>query len=302
MGNSNQEREYKMVIDPKILRLLGPNLYTNIYYVLAELIANAYDAAAENVYIISEPDRIVVEDDGNGMSYDDGVKKYLNVAEETRTSEADSYTTKFNRRIMGRKGVGKLSALSVSDRVLVKTMIDDDKSGFILTKEVGENGLLEPLPDKDIEFVINSKGHGTSIVMENPRYTLNKTTGAIKRNLLKIFPLVSKNFIIHIFVDGNLIDTIDNFDKAMISQLGCLITLGDKFSKRTDYFKNDYPDKKIPLVKTLDAKKEQLTLSNKDGDEKKYELAIEGWIGAYKTTRGRKNTYDDFPDNFISLF
>ena len=36
-------KEYKMNIDPRILELLGPNLYTNIYYVLAELIANAYD-------------------------------------------------------------------------------------------------------------------------------------------------------------------------------------------------------------------------------------------------------------------
>ena len=47
------EKEYKLEIDPNILKLLGPNLYTNIYYVLAELIANAYDASAKNVYIIS---------------------------------------------------------------------------------------------------------------------------------------------------------------------------------------------------------------------------------------------------------
>lgn len=46
-------KEYKLSIDPKILELLGPSLYTNIYYILAELIANAYDAEARNVYIIS---------------------------------------------------------------------------------------------------------------------------------------------------------------------------------------------------------------------------------------------------------
>ena len=63
------QKEYKISIDPRILKLLGPNLYTNIYYILAELIANAYDADAHNVYIITKPDRIIVEDDGNGMSY-----------------------------------------------------------------------------------------------------------------------------------------------------------------------------------------------------------------------------------------
>ena len=41
------EKEYEINVDPRILELLGPNLYTNIYYVLAELIANAYDADAK---------------------------------------------------------------------------------------------------------------------------------------------------------------------------------------------------------------------------------------------------------------
>ena len=63
-----KEKEYKLNIDPRILELLGPSLYTNIYYVLAELIANAYDADAHNVYIIANKDDITVEDDGKGMS------------------------------------------------------------------------------------------------------------------------------------------------------------------------------------------------------------------------------------------
>ena len=51
----NMDKHYEINIDPRILELLGPNLYTNIYYVLAELIANAYDAEAHNVYIIAKP-------------------------------------------------------------------------------------------------------------------------------------------------------------------------------------------------------------------------------------------------------
>ena len=54
-------KEYKLEIDPRVLELLGPSLYTNIYYVLAELIANAYDADAHNVYIMANPDDITVE-------------------------------------------------------------------------------------------------------------------------------------------------------------------------------------------------------------------------------------------------
>lgn len=74
-------KEYKISVNPRILELLGPNLYTNIYYVLAELIANAYDADAHNVYIIANMDDIRVEDDGHGMSYDNGdIGKFLDVA------------------------------------------------------------------------------------------------------------------------------------------------------------------------------------------------------------------------------
>jgi len=74
-------KEYQLNVDPRILELLGPNLYTNIYYVLAELIANAYDADAKNVYIIANRDDIRVEDDGHGMSYERGdIANYLNVA------------------------------------------------------------------------------------------------------------------------------------------------------------------------------------------------------------------------------
>lgn len=42
-------KEYQLNVDPRILELLGPNLYTNIYYVLAELVANAYDADAHYI-------------------------------------------------------------------------------------------------------------------------------------------------------------------------------------------------------------------------------------------------------------
>ena len=56
------EKEYKIEISPGVLELLGPSLYTNIYYVLAELIANAYDADAKNVYIIEKDNAIIVED------------------------------------------------------------------------------------------------------------------------------------------------------------------------------------------------------------------------------------------------
>lgn len=43
-------------------------------------------------------------------------------------------------------------------------------------------------------------------------------------------------------------------------------------------------------------------MEDNDGRRGEYMLEIEGWIGTYKTTRGRKVEVTDFPDNFISLY
>jgi len=43
-------------------------------------------------------------------------------------------------------------------------------------------------------------------------------------------------------------------------------------------------------------------MANNDGEIKEYTLQMEGWIGAYQSTKGRKKDLTDFPDNFISLF
>ncbi len=296
------DREYIIEIDPRILELLGPSLYTNIYYVLAELIANAYDANASNVYIIQEDDRIIVEDDGTGMSYEKGdIKKYLQVAIETRTTRKDSYTAGKTRKRIGRKGVGKLAALSVSERVLVMTMKKGEKSGFVLSRHVGKDRKLEPLAEDKIEFR-HIYTDGTSIVMTNPQYGLHKTANAIKKNMLKIFPLINSDFRIHI-IRGKKEILIDNFDKEMIKDLGGLIILGKEFYHLSELFDSGFVDKskKEKLLILDKVKSFPISLKNKSGKQKEYQLQIKGWIGAYRSTRGRKNDPDDFPDNFISL-
>ena len=291
------EKKYELNIDVRILELLGPNLYTNIYYVLAELIANAYDADAHNVYIISDDDKIIVEDDGKGMSYSKGeVTKYLKVAAISRTNETDSKTT-LDRLKMGRKGVGKLAALSVSEEVHVMTIASGEKSGFVLSRHP-QSEKLQSIPDETIRFE-RIKDNGTAIVMQNPQYHLHKTPTAIKRNLLKIFPAISEDFKIHIVL-GDKEEVIDSVDKEIGRELCACILLGDKSSNILNAFNNEYPN--VELLIQNQPKKYPITMRNNQGEEKEYNLVIEGWIGAYKSTRGRKLESSDFPDNFISLY
>ena len=61
-------KDFKLKVSPRMLELLSKDLYTNMYFVLAELIANSYDADAENVYVYIDDTEIRVEDDGTGMT------------------------------------------------------------------------------------------------------------------------------------------------------------------------------------------------------------------------------------------
>lgn len=298
---SMETKKYKIEIDPRILELLGPNLYTNIYYVLAELIANAYDADAHNVYIISEPDAIRVEDDGHGMSYSKGgIAKYLGVAKLSRTNELDSLTD-LGRQKMGRKGIGKLAALSVSENVDVLTVSAGEKSGFVLSRHPLKDGMLLPIEEKNISFK-KIDNHGTAIIMKNPEYHLHKTNDAIKRNIVNIFPLIDQDFKIHVInIDGKD-DVIDRLDEVFAKSLCSIITLGDEFKNLAKKVKIPYPDKKEILIDIRGCHSIPLQMKNAQGELKSYNLIVKGWIGAYESTKGRKRDISDFPDNFISLY
>lgn len=294
-------KEYNINVDPRILELLGPNLYTNIYYVLAELIANAYDADAKNVYIISNKDDIRIEDDGHGMSYDNGdIKKFLNVAGVSRTNEDESFSRSGERRKMGRKGVGKLAALSVSESVDIMTICNGEKSGFVLARRPNDGNKLTPIEDENISFCY-IQNSGTAIVMRNPQYRLHKSLDAIKRNLLKIFPLVDDNFKIHI-IRGKEEEIVEKFDENVAKELCSLIILGEQHADLLNYVPDYFPKHRSDLVEKRDEYSVPLTIKDNNGSVHEYNLQIEGWIGAYKTTRGRKSEVTDFPDNFISLY
>lgn len=295
------QKEYKMNINPRILELLGPSLYTNIYYIIAELIANAYDADAENVYIIISDDRITVEDDGTGMSYSNGdINRYLSVAAVSRTKDEDSRTKDKGRLRMGRKGVGKLAALSISEKVLVKTIANGEKSGFVLSRYVDDSNNLDPINDEDITFD-RIKNNGTSIVMLQPRYKFVNTLKTIRKNITKIFPMVCDDFKIHI-IKGKEEEVADDWNKDTIKDLAALITIGNDFQELGKYFETPYSNHVSKLYKAWDTKSIDINMLNLANEKHDYTVKIDGWIGVYKTTRGRKAELTDFPDNFISLY
>lgn len=323
------EKKYYVDFGPELLKLLGPNLYTNIYYVLGEIIANAYDADAENVYILYDTDKnsIIIEDDGNGMTYEQFNEKYLPIGITSRTDENNMYTETGKRKRMGRKGIGKLAALSVAERVKVTSIRNGDKSGCILSLDISGKDIdgkyeIPAIPENEISFrYINEDQHGSAIIMENSRYSIHKTIESAKRNISLIFPFTCKSFKIHLenLNTGDKV-VIDDYVKDIISVSDALITFSDEKTAYSDYCvelhqvfeedryyrslkqklsPSDLPEQKV-LHKYQPSIREKIKLLTVNGEEKQFDLIIYGWISTYATSSDKKRN-TDFPVNYISL-
>ena len=135
---TDYQHQYEMTLSLNVLRHLGLGLYSNIAAVLSEVVANSWDADAERVWIsIDTGDgRVTIQDDGHGMTVDDANQKYLFVGYERR--KAEGRTPRFNRSVMGRKGIGKLSLFSIARTVEVHSIKDGEKHGFVMDSEAIE--------------------------------------------------------------------------------------------------------------------------------------------------------------------
>ena len=323
------EKKYYVDFGPELLQLLGPNLYTNIYYVLGEIIANAYDADAENVYIMynTVSNSITIEDDGSGMSYEDINGKFLPIGVTTRETKEQTYTPVKKRRRMGRKGIGKLAALSVSDHIKVISKKGDDLSGCVLSLDISnknEDGRYEipSIPEDQITFKhIPKDKNGSAIIMEKSRYSIHKSIQSAKKNISLIFPFASGDFKIHLenTLTGDTA-TIEDSVEEIIKLSDTLITFCDQDSKYYNYleafhksfvddryYKNivaSLPEEERPAKKVLNKMQpsitKTITLTDKNNVDKEFTLKIEGWIATYASTKDKKKD-TDFPPNHISI-
>lgn len=106
------------------LQLLGKSLYSNAWSAISELVANGFDAGATTVRVfldVCEKSSSVVEimDDGAGMN-SDGIATYAKVGYDRRRDGLGSGPVR-PEAIMGRKGIGKLAALYLTDNYCIQT-------------------------------------------------------------------------------------------------------------------------------------------------------------------------------------
>lgn len=106
-------------------RVLGRELITDDEVAIFELVKNSFDAGADTVHLHFGKDRIVVADNGSGMSYGDLTQKWLFVAysaKRTERPEDDFRNVAADRRhFAGSKGIGRFSSDRLGKQVLVQS-------------------------------------------------------------------------------------------------------------------------------------------------------------------------------------
>lgn len=134
MNEATSSDEAILEFDHNVIEHLGIRLYQNkIINVLAELVANAWDADATrfsvDIFSDSGP-TIAVSDNGRGMNFEDIRTKYLVIGKKKRKNPKDLSTG--GRAPMGRKGIGKLAPFGVARQVDVLTVQDGLLNWFTL--------------------------------------------------------------------------------------------------------------------------------------------------------------------------
>ena len=168
-------------VSSELKSILGRDLIVNDYIAILELVKNSYDAYATLVEIRFEDDRIVISDNGKGMSLTDIKEKWLFVGfsakrDGTEDAKRASFRNKINRNYAGAKGIGRLSCDRLSRELILMTksidsivtekldvtwsLFDEDQRQEMETISIPH----ETLPDDSIKYAGGST-YGTSLVL-----------------------------------------------------------------------------------------------------------------------------------------
>lgn len=125
MTDDAPKEKLTLRFDHNVIEHLGIKLYQNKpVNVLAELVANCWDADAKHVWIdvrtVGGGEMVSVADDGVGMDHGTLAERYLVIGKAKRANPKE--TSPGGRKPMGRKGIGKLAPFGVARMVDVATV------------------------------------------------------------------------------------------------------------------------------------------------------------------------------------
>lgn len=211
--------------DPLVLRFggslveqLGAQLYPSVTATVAELVSNAWDADASNVYISIPFDadwtaesEIVVLDDGNGMTREMAQETYLVVGRKRRLTNLGTKSEN-GRNVHGRKGIGKLAAFGTAGILECTTVRAGERTDFLMNYDHIRQ--LSPADDYEVENVDDPQPllapdgtaleHGTRIRLTALRMKKRTSESQFLRSMSRRFALDGHDMVIHLNSNARL--------------------------------------------------------------------------------------------------
>ena len=167
---------HKIKAKSHILNLLGNQLIGNDGLAIFELVKNSYDADADEVKINfidlnTASQKIVIEDDGHGMSPEVINNIWLTIGTDSKRGQNRKPSPKYGRISLGNKGVGRLAVHKLARKITLQTQVKGNmfSNQFSIDwKELIES--KEYFQDLEVEVVqigepLFKKGHGTRIIL-----------------------------------------------------------------------------------------------------------------------------------------
>ena len=208
-----------------LVEQLGAQMYPSATATIAELISNAWDADARNVWVEmpfgepwTEDSRIVVLDDGHGITYREADEAYLVVGRKRR-KEGNTDQSRGGRPLHGRKGIGKLAAFGTAKILECYTVPKEEPQAgptsfrldydAIRANPLGENYQAEPAEGTDPLVSPGGKRmpHGTRITLTGLKLRRAIPERRFRESMSRRFALDSAEM--RIFLNG---DPIERFD------------------------------------------------------------------------------------------
>ena len=217
---------------------LGVKLYSGFPAALAELVANAWDADATRVDIDISDNKVVITDNGHGMSRNDIQKKYLTVGYRRRDHPGEEKTPEHRRAVMGRKGIGRLALFSIANKIKVHSVKNGEKIGLVLSyhgiqeaiKAIKEREVYFPQQIDKSEIEIDC---GTKIELTDFRYKPKALPQRLRERLSRRFSIIGDKYNFQVFVGEQEISVSD---RNYYSKIQDLWTFGDE--KKAEEIKN----------------------------------------------------------------
>ena len=162
-------------VDAELLRELGERLVGKPHIALAELIKNGYDADATEMTVKFSPDkdRIEVNDNGHGMTFQEFEDFWMRIG---TTHKRNRRSKNLGRQMTGSKGVGRLAVQFLANNLIIITVSDKNKHEKLIAtvdwEEAIEAGELTKVTvGCTLEPSDTPLPHGTSVIMNGLKNT-----------------------------------------------------------------------------------------------------------------------------------